>query len=105
MSLVSDVKTIAWAPCAASRPATAACIASMAYLRPYRPPAFNMPRAIAITWSSACTKRIRDRVQCHSACVDVSRGAYASKVVSAEVTIGMSNGGAVLISAVICRSP
>ncbi|CAM5368950.1 hypothetical protein SVIOM74S_09455 [Streptomyces violarus] len=47
-----------------------------------------MSRAMVIAWSSVCTMRIRDSVQLHSACLDVSRGSHASNVVSAEVTIG-----------------
>lgn len=105
MSSVSEVKTVASAPCAASCPATAARIASMAYLCPCRPAVFSMSRAMAMTRSSVCTTRMRDSVQFHTDCLGASRGSHASNVVSAEVTIGMSSRGAVLISAVISLSP
>lgn len=64
-----------------------------------------MSRAMAMTRSSVCTTRMRDSVQFHTDCLGASRGSHASNVVSAEVTIGMSSRGAVLISAVISLSP
>jgi hypothetical protein len=91
MSSVSEVKTVAWAPCAASRAATAARTALMAYLCPCRPAVLSMSRAVEITRSSVWTMRTRDSVQFHSACLAPSRGSHASKVVSAEVMTGISS--------------